>query len=206
MLEVITDPMFSGKSEELIRRVKRAFIAGQNVQVFKPDIDTRYGVEYITSHDQRRVEAIPVATSQDILRYLYNNVEVVGIDEIQFLDDGALNVVDSLIQRGIRVIVACLAMDFRGEPFPFKGSKKTVGELCAKADFIDKLAAICIHKDDGENGEKKICGKRAIHSQRMINGKPADYNAPTILIGEKESYEARCRKHHIVSGKPEVKI
>src|SRR3989338_1837504 len=127
MLEVITGPMFSGKSEELIRRLKRAFIAGQNVQVFKPQIDTRYGLEYITSHDGRSLEAIPVVNAKDILRYLYRNADVVGIDEIQFLGEDALDIVDSLVARKIRVIIGCLSMDFRGEPFPFRDSKKNIG-------------------------------------------------------------------------------
>src|SRR3989338_1154595 len=202
MLEVITGPMFSGKSEELIRRLKRAFIAGQNVQVFKPQIDTRYGLEHITSHDGRQLEAIPVVNSKDILRYLYRNADVIGIDEIQFLDEEALDIVNNLIAKKVRVLVSCLSMDFRGEPFPFRNSPKTVGELFAICDQITKLTSICTHKTPTQNGDKKICGKPAIYSQRIINGEPAPYNAPTILIAAHEAYEARCRDHFIIPGKP----
>ena len=205
-LEIITGPMFSGKSEELIRRVKRCVIAGQKVQVFKPDIDKRYnGIYYVTSHDERKIDAIPIASSEDIMRYLYRNTEVVGLDEIQFIDDKSIDVIDYLVNSGIRVIVACLNMDFRGEPFPFKGSSKHVGGLFVKSDSITKLASICTHKTQ-IGGESKICGKEATFTQRIINGKPATWNSPTILIGAKEAYEARCRKHFVIPGKPEIPL
>ncbi len=180
-VEVITGCMFSGKSEELIRRLRRAQIARQKIQVFKPSIDTRYSKIDVVSHNGKKIEGIPVKSSDEILEKLEQDVDVVGIDEAQFFDDKVVKVANLLADRGIRVIVAGLDMDFRGEPFgpmPF---------LMAIADDVQKLHAICT-----------VCGEDATRTQRLINGKPADYDDPVIMIGAREKYEARCRKHHYV--------
>jgi thymidine kinase len=148
---------------------------------------------------------MPVSSSKEILEKLDPDTEVVGIDEIQFLDDGMIDVAEELVRRGIRVILACLNLDFRGEPFPFKNSKRTVAEMIARSDYIDKLQAICTHKIKDGNGNVKICGRKAQFTQRLINGEPAPYDSPTIVVGSEELYEARCREHHIVPGKPRNK-
>lgn len=184
-IEVICGSMFSGKSEELIRRVRRAQIARQRVQVFKPAIDNRYGRQQVASHDGSRLTAISIASSDEILRRLERDVTVVAIDEIQFLDDRLLDVAQQLADRGIRVIVAGLDMDFRGEPFG------PVPKLLALAEKVDKLQAICM-----------VCGAPASRTQRLVNGQPAQFTDPVILVGAQEVYEARCRLHHIVPGKP----
>lgn len=184
-IEVICGSMFSGKSEELIRRVRRAQIARQRVQVFKPAIDNRYGRQQVASHDGSRLTAISIASSDEILRRLERDVTVVAIDEIQFLDDRLLDVAQQLVDRGIRVIVAGLDMDFRGEPFG------PVPKLLALAEKVDKLQAICM-----------VCGAPASRTQRLVNGQPAQFTDPVILVGAQEVYEARCRLHHIVPGKP----
>ncbi len=195
-LEVITGPMFSGKSEELIRRVRRAAIAGQKVQVFKPTLDHRRGVNYVTTFDNIRIEAVALDYSEEVLEKLKDDVSVVGMDELHFFDDTIIEVIDELCTRGIRVIITCLNLDFRAEPFPFKDSKRTVAEVVLRADQIDKLSSICTYSTDG-----KICGKQAVFSQRIINGKPAPYDAPTILVGAEESYSVRCREHYFIPGK-----
>lgn len=183
-IEVICGSMFSGKSEELIRRVRRAQIARQRVQVFKPALDERYDRRQVASHDGARMEAVPVRTSADILELLEGDVTVAAIDEAQFLDDGIVKVAQVLADRGVRVIVAGLDMDFRGEPFG------PMPQILALAESVDKLQAICI-----------VCGAPASRTQRLVNGVPARYTDPIILIGARESYEARCREHHVVPGK-----
>jgi thymidine kinase len=183
-IEVISGGMFSGKSEELIRRVRRAQIARQRVQVFKPVLDDRHGIQQIASHNGARVEAIPVTRSAEILQHLREGVTVVAIDEAQFLDAGLPAVAQALADRGIRVILAGLDMDFRGEPF---GS---MPRLLALAESVDKLQAICT-----------VCGAPAHRTQRLVDGRPAHYDDPVILIGAREVYEARCREHHVVPGK-----
>lgn len=180
-VEVICGSMFSGKTEELIRRVRRATIARQKVQVFKPEIDTRYITERVTSHNGMAFEAIPVADAADLLSRVNDDTTVVGIDETQFFDPGIIQVIETIAARGIRVIVAGLDMDFRGEPF---GPMPTL--LC-QADDIQKLHAICM-----------VCGEDASRTQRLVNGAPADYDDPIIMVGASEAYEARCRKHHDV--------
>jgi thymidine kinase len=180
-VEVICGSMFSGKTEELIRRARRASIAKQKVQVFKPAIDTRYSVQRVTSHNGLDFEAIPVASSQDILAQLDPNTTVVAIDEAQFFDAGIVQMVEELSSRAIRVIIAGLDMDFRGEPF---GSMPAL--LCC-ADEVQKLHAICM-----------ICGEDASRTQRLVNGQPARYDDPIIMVGASEAYEARCREHHKV--------
>jgi thymidine kinase len=173
--------MFSGKSEELIRRVKRAVIARRNVQVFKPIIDDRFGVEVVRSHDGDTYVARPVRWSDEIPALLDAETTVVGIDEVQFFDPGIINVIRSLVGGGRRVICAGLDLDFRGEPFG------PVPSLLALAERVDKLEAICV-----------VCGEPATRTQRIVNGVPAFYDEPIIVIGAKEAYEARCRTCHEV--------
>ncbi|NMB60814.1 MAG: thymidine kinase [Chloroflexi bacterium] len=180
-LEVICGSMFSGKTEEMIRRLRRAVIAKQKVQVFKPKIDNRYDEQKVTSHAGLDFEAIPVTSSSDLVRLLNENTTVVGIDETQFLDDGIIAVIEKLVEKGIRVIATGLDMDFRGEPFG------CMPILMAKAEKVDKVQAICM-----------ICGEPASRTQRLVDGKPAHYNDPVIIVGAAEMYEARCRKHHEV--------
>ncbi len=180
-IEVVCGSMFSGKTEELIRRVKRAVIAKQKVQVFKPGLDTRYVHEKLTAHSGVQFTAMPVATAVDILKNLEPDTEVVAIDEAQFFDSFISEVCNELANRGLRVIVAGLDMDFRGEPFG------PVPVLMAQAERVDKLQAIC-----------QSCGAPASRTQRLINGKPASYDDPVILVGAEEVYEARCRMCHRV--------
>lgn len=181
-IEVITGVMFSGKSEELLRRVRRALIARKRIQVFKSHLDDRYsGIHLVTSHDGRRLEARPVSESRQIAEFVDDDVDVVAIDEVQFLDDGIVDVVNDLADRGIRVIISGTDMDFRGRPFG------PVGPLLAVAERIDKLHAICV-----------VCGELASRNQRLIDGRPAPAEGPTIQVGGSESYEARCRRHHEV--------
>jgi len=180
-IEIICGSMFSGKTEELIRRVKRAVIAKQQVQVFKPQLDTRYTRAKITSHNGLDFHAVPVAQAADIVDSLDAATEVVAIDEAQFFDWSISEVCDALADRGLRVIVAGLDMDFRGEPFG------PMPVLMAQAEHVDKLQAIC-----------QQCGAPASRTQRLINGKPAAYDDPVILVGAEEVYEARCRLCHIV--------
>jgi len=180
-IEVIVGPMYSGKSEELIRRIRRAQIAKQKIQVFKPAIDDRYSVDEVVSHNGEKIEAQRIVNSDDIYEYLNDDTEVVGIDEVQFIDEGVIDICRELADGGLRVIAAGLDMDFRGEPFGCAPS------IMAIAEFVDKLTAVCVK-----------CGSPANRTQRLINGQPANYYEPTILVGAKESYEARCRKHHEV--------
>lgn len=173
--------MFSGKSEELIRRVKRALIAKQRVLVFKPRLDDRYHLEAVVSHDGERLEAIPVESAGEMETYLSPLPEVVAVDEAQFLDRGLVGLAEALAQRGVRVILAGLDLDFRGEPFGI------MPELLARAEFVEKLTAICPQ-----------CGAPATRTQRLVDGKPARYSDPVILVGAKEHYEPRCRACHRV--------
>ena len=186
-VEVICGSMFSGKTEELIRRVRRAIIAKQKTQVFKPAIDTRYSIQRVTSHNGQGFEAIPATDSESIRAAIDEDTTVVAIDEAQFFDPGIEQLVEDLARRGIRVIIAGLDMDFRGEPF---GSMPAL--LC-RADEVQKLHAICM-----------VCGEDASRTQRLVNGQPSHYNDPIIMVGAAEAYEARCREHHLVPGKPET--
>ena len=180
-IEVICGSMFSGKTEELIRRVKRAQIARKRVQVFKPAIDTRYSIEQVASHDGVRAQAIVVTTAAELADRLDDAAEVVAIDEVQFLDQPVIELCERLACRGKRVIVAGLDQDFRGESFG------PMPELMARAEHVDKLQAICV-----------VCGAPASRTQRLINGRPASYHDPIILVGATEAYEARCRACHDV--------
>jgi thymidine kinase len=180
-IEVITGSMFSGKTDELIRRLRRATIANQNVQVFKPIIDNRYAIEKVASHDGAVFEAQPISSAADILQNLSGETTVVAIDEAQFFDPEITMVVHQLADGGIRVIVAGLDMDFRGEPF---GPMPT---LIAQAEAVQKLHAICV-----------VCHEPAYCTQRLVNGRPANYDDPIVIVGASEMYEARCRQHHEV--------
>ncbi len=182
-IEVISGVMFSGKSEELIRRVRRALIARKRVQVFKSHLDDRYaGVFTIGSHDGRSIEAVPVDSSAQISLRLDPLAQVIAIDEAQFLDTGVVAVANDLAARGRRVIIAGTDTDFRGEPFgamPFL--------MCA-AEVVDKLHAICVR-----------CGAPATRNQRLIDGKPAPVNSPVVMVGAADTYEARCRACHRIA-------
>lgn len=186
-IEVICGSMFSGKTEELIRRVKRAQIARQKVQVFKPRIDNRYSASQVASHNGALHMAVPVDSSANIEPLLKPETTVVAIDEAQFFDAGVIELCKRLAVRGVRVIVAGLDTDFRGEPFG------PMPYLMAEAEMVDKLQAICV-----------VCGAPASRTQRLIDGQPATYDDPTILVGAKENYEARCRHCHEVPGGPDA--
>jgi len=189
-IEVISGVMFSGKSEELIRRVRRAIIGKKRVQVFKSHLDDRYsGVYSIASHDGRTVEAVPVDSSLQIAQQLDGHADMVAIDEAQFLDSGIVELSTSLAQRGIRVILAGTDTDFRGEPFG------AMPQLMAVADVVDKLHAICV-----------VCGGPASRNQRLIEGRPARWDSPVIMVGGRESYEARCRHCHQVPRRDEEQV
>ena len=180
-IEVITGSMFCGKTDELIRRLRRATIARQNVQVFKPAIDTRYTTEAVTSHNGLGVQAVPVQSVAEIEQLIRPETSVAAIDEVQFFGWEVTELCHRLADRGIRVICAGLDMDFRGEPFG------PLPVLMAQAESVEKLQAICV-----------VCGQPASRTQRLINGAPAAYDDPVILVGGSESYEARCRRCHQV--------
>jgi thymidine kinase len=187
-IEVITGSMFSGKTDELIRRLRRATIARQKVQVFKPAIDNRYVVEKVTSHAGNHYDAVPIEKSADILSNLDSGTTVVAIDEAQFFDKEIMGIAQTLADKGLRVIIAGLDTDFRGEPFG------PMPILMAQAERVDKLHAICM-----------VCGEDASRTQRLVNGEPANYDDPVVIVGASELYEARCRRHHEVPGKGAVR-
>ncbi|HOB34895.1 MAG TPA: thymidine kinase [Bacillota bacterium] len=180
-VEVICGSMYSGKSEELIRRVKRAKIARLKIQVFKPLLDNRYADNNVVSHTGSQEEAVAVEDSGVLFAKVEPDTQVVAIDEAQFFDMGLVDVCRRLADQGKRVIVAGLDMDFRGLPFG------PTPALMATAEYVDKLQAICMK-----------CGNPANRTQRLVNGKPARASEPTILVGASEAYEARCRRCHEV--------
>jgi thymidine kinase len=180
-IELICGSMFSGKTEELIRRVKRAQIARQKVQVFKPILDARYQAERVSSHDGLHWDAVAVHDARQVLSLIEEGTDVIAIDEVQFFDWKIADVCQELADQGRRVILAGLDMDFRGEPFG------PVPLLMAQSETIDKLQAICV-----------VCGAPASRTQRLIDGQPANYDDPVILVGASEVYEARCRQCHEV--------
>ncbi len=182
-IEVVCGSMFSGKTDELIRRLVRATIAKQTVKVFKPALDDRYTLEKVTSHAGAFYDAIPVEQANDMKEQVKDGTTVVAVDEAQFFDEAIVEVVQGLAQRGIRVIIAGLDMDFRGEPFG------PMPVLMAIAEKVDKLHAICM-----------VCGNEASRTQRLVNGQPARYDDPVVIVGASELYEARCREHHQVPG------
>lgn len=186
-IEVICGGMFSGKSEELIRRIRRARIAKQNVIAFKPAIDNRYHTESIASHSGLLAEAIPVQNAKEILDHVTDEMDVVAIDEVQFFGDDIIEISQQLADRGLRVICAGLDTDFRGQAFG------PTPQLLAIAEYVLKLQAICVK-----------CGNPASRTQRLINGEPAHWDDPVILVGASEQYEARCRHcHEVKVGKRE---
>ena len=183
-IELICGSMFSGKTEELIRRLIRAQIAKQRVQVFKPTLDDRYERDQVSSHSGSHYDAIVVENTAGITELLEENTDVVAIDEVQFFDWSVAELCEKLANGGRRVILAGLDLDFRGEPFG------PMPLLMAQAESVDKLQAICM-----------VCGAPASRTQRLINGSPAHYNDPVIMVGASEVYEARCRQHHQVPRK-----
>lgn len=178
-IEVICGPMFAGKSEELIRRVKRLEYAKKKALVFKPKIDNRYSDSEIVSHSQLKTKSINIVKAEDILPYIKDDIDAVIIDEVQFLDEKIIDVIDNLANIGIRVIAAGLDMDFKGEPFAI------MPQLLAMAEFVTKLTAICVK-----------CGAPATRTQRMVNGLPAKASDPIVIVGASECYEPRCRQCH----------
>ncbi len=197
ILEVVCGSMFSGKTEELMRRLVRAEYAKQNVLTIKHKIDDRTGHAYIASHNGRERLAFEVSGSgnysdcgvKKILDLANKNIDVVGIDEVQFFPEEIVPIICELVENGKRVIAAGLDLDFKGEPFG------VVPTLLAIADKILKLKAICV-----------VCGKDAHHTQRIIDGKPAKHSDPVILVGAKDFYEARCRDCFSIDKKPEHSI
>lgn len=183
-IEVICGSMFSGKSEELLRRVRRARIAKQKVIVFKPALDQRYSSSNVVSHDGGSTQAINLNHPEEIWDFIEDDTQVVAIDEGQFFPEEIVNICNHLADRGIRVIVAGLDTDFRGEPFG------PIHTLLAIAEKVDKLQAICV-----------VCGESASRTQRIVNGQPASYFDPVVVLGAAEKYEARCRRCHQVKDK-----
>lgn len=188
-IEVITGPMFAGKTEELLRRVRRLQFAKKNIVVFKPAMDDRFALNEVVSHDKSRTKSVNIVSPSEIFSHIDATTDVVAIDEIQFLTEEVLDVVEFMVSRGILVIVSGLDTDFRGEPFTF------MPKLLAKAENVLKLSAVCVQ-----------CGAPATKTQRIVDGKPAKYHDPIVLIGASESYEARCRSCHKVYYKPKFKI
>ena len=179
-IECICGSMFSGKSEELLRRIKRGVIAKQKVLLFKPSIDNRYDENRVSTHNGNSYDSISIEKSSDILNFVKDTkYDIIGIDEIQFFDNNIVKIINKLADDGIRVIVAGLDMDFKAEPF------HPMPEIMAISEMVTKLHAVC-----------NKCGKEASRSQRLINGNPAKYDDPIVVIGASESYEARCRHCH----------
>ena len=188
-IETISGCMFAGKTEELIRRIKVLEFAKKEIMVFKPSIDNRYSETKVVSHAGSSVESFVISDPLEILEMVKDSTQVVAIDEVQFFDESICAVCNQLADSGIRVMVAGLDTDFRGEPFG------PMPKLLTEAEFVTKLAAVC-----------NKCGAPATRTQRIINGKPASYNDPIIMVGASESYEARCRHCHEVVDKPVVKL
>jgi len=184
-IEVITGPMFAGKTEELLRRIKRLEYAKKNIVVFKPLLDNRYGDNEVVSHNKNKTQSYNISDPEEIFNFVDKETNVVAIDEIQFLNEKVIDVINYLATNGIRVIVSGLDTDFRAEPFSF------MPRLLSIAEYVTKLTAVCVK-----------CGAPATKTQRIVNGKPARYLDPIVLIGASESYEARCRHCHKVYRKP----
>lgn len=184
-LEVISGCMFAGKTEELIRRINVLTFAKKNIIVFKPTIDNRYSEKEIVAHSGAHVKCISVKSASEILDYINEDVEVVAIDEVQFFDSEIVDICEYLADIGKRIMVAGLDKDFRGESFG------VMPELLTRAEFVTKLTAVCAK-----------CGAPATRTQRLIDGKPASFNDPIVLVGAKENYEPRCRHCHRVAEKP----
>ena len=179
-IECICGSMFSGKSEELLRRIKRGVIAKQKVLLFKPSIDNRYEENMVSTHNGNSYESVNIDKAEQIYDYIIDKkYDIIGIDEVQFFDEKIVEVINKLADDGIRVIVAGLDMDFKAEPF------HPMPEIMAVSEMVTKLHAVC-----------NKCGKEASRSQRLIDGEPARYDNPIVVIGASESYEARCRHCH----------
>jgi len=190
-IEVITGCMFAGKTEELLRRIKRINYAKKTCISFRPLIDNRYSENEIVSHNNHRANTIIVANTQDIYDYLDKQEKLpyaIAIDEVQFFDNPIIGLCEYYANLGVRVIVAGLNGNFRGEPFG------VMPQLLARAEEVTKLQAIC-----------QVCGAPATRTQRLVNGKPANYGDPVVVVGASEQYEARCRHCHEVPGKPDPK-
>ena len=185
-LEVICGCMFAGKTEELIRRIHVLSYAKKNIIVFKPKIDNRYSQEEIVSHAGTHIPCIVVDKGQDILKYVQDDTEVVAIDEVQFFDRDIIDVCEYLADKGLRVMVAGLDKDFRGEPFG------VMPELLTRAEFVTKLTAVCAK-----------CGAPATRTQRLLNGEPSPFEQPVVFIGAEDHYETRCRHCHEIPHKPQ---
>jgi thymidine kinase len=186
-IELICGPMFSGKSTELIRLVDRLTIAGEQCVIFKPKIDNRYTPDKVCTHSKIERGCVVIREPSEIVDYLkmHRDISVVAVDEAQFFDNEITKVLESISNAGYDVLIAGLDKNFRGEPFG------PMQELICLAEYVHKLTAVC-----------NVCGNDASYTQRIINGQPADYNSPTILVGEKDTYQARCRECHEVPGKP----
>ncbi len=181
-LIVVCGSMYAGKSEELIRRARRALYAKKKVQVFKPAIDNRYDEEHVVTHMGVKHPSIPVKQASDLAKLIEKDTDVVCIEEVQFFDKSIVDFIIQLADSGKELVVAGLDQDFRRQPFG------PMAELLSAADEVIKLRAICMK-----------CGRPASHTQRIINGKPAKWNDPIVLIGATESYEARCRACHQIN-------
>lgn len=185
-IEVICGSMFAGKTEELIRRIKRIEFAKKEVIVFKPKIDNRYSDDEVVSHNDKRAKSVNVQNSREIDEYLNgSHPYAIAIDEVQFFDRGIIDVCEKYANNGVRVIVAGLDKDFRGEPFG------VMPDFLARGEYVTKLTAIC-----------QKCGEPATRTQRLIDGRPASFFDPIVLVGAKESYEPRCRHCHEVLDAP----
>ena len=184
-IEVICGCMFAGKTEELIRRINVLSYARKNILVFKPKIDDRYSTTEIASHAGSKVPCIVISEAKEILDHVNYDTDVVAIDEVQFFDEEVVDICEYLADSGLRVMVAGLDKDFRGEPFG------VLPDLLTRAEFVTKLTAVCAK-----------CGAPATRTQRIINGKPASFNDPIVLVGAKEAYEPRCRHCHEIVEKP----
>ena len=184
-IEVICGCMFAGKTEELIRRINVLSYARKNILVFKPKIDDRYSTTEIASHAGSKVPCIVISEAKEILNHVNYDTDVVAIDEVQFFDEDVVDICEYLADSGLRVMVAGLDKDFRGEPFG------VLPDLLTRAEFVTKLTAVCAK-----------CGAPATRTQRIINGKPASFNDPIVLVGAKEAYETRCRHCHEIVEKP----
>lgn len=184
-IEVICGCMFAGKTEELIRRINVLSYARKNILVFKPKIDDRYSTTEIASHAGSKLPCIVISEAKEILDHVNYDTDVVAIDEVQFFDEDVVDICEYLADSGLRVMVAGLDKDFRGEPFG------VLPDLLTRAEFVTKLTAVCAK-----------CGAPATRTQRIINGKPASFNDPIVLVGAKEAYEPRCRHCHEIVEKP----
>lgn len=184
-IEVICGCMFAGKTEELIRRINRITYAKKTVIVFKPKIDNRYDEGSVVSHSQKKIKSIVISNASEILENLPKEMPyAIAVDEVQFFGEELIPVIESLANSGVRIICAGLDQDFRGEPFGI------MPMILSRAEYVTKLQAIC-----------QVCGQPATRTQRIINGEPADYDDPIILVSAAEKYEARCRHCHKVPRK-----